>query len=253
MSSTLEIMANNKLLVGFHAITARLRADPKSIHAIYYQMNRQDKRMQALLSRAQQALITLHAVDDKRLQSLAGIYPHQGVVAFAQTIKLALNIDELLDSIPGPPLLLILDGVTDPHNLGACLRVADGAGAHAVIAPRDRSVSINTTVAKVASGAAETVPYISVTNLARTLRQLKEYGIHLIGTDDQAPNSLYQLSLNQPLAIVMGAEGEGMRRLTRETCDEMMHIPMHGSVSSLNVSVASGICLYEAQRQRIRK
>jgi 23S rRNA (guanosine2251-2'-O)-methyltransferase len=174
-------------------------------------------------------------------------------VAFAQTIKLALNLDELLDSISGPPLLLILDGVTDPHNLGACLRVADGAGAHAIIAPRDRSVSINATVTKVASGAAEAVPYISVTNLARTLRQLKESGIHLIGTDDQAPNSLYQQSLKQPLAIVMGAEGEGMRRLTRETCDELMYIPMHGSVSSLNVSVASGICLYEAQRQRMQK
>lgn len=243
-------MASNKLLIGFHAITARLRASPTSIDAIYYQANRHDKRMRELLVHAESYAIAVHPVDEQRLDRIAGKLQHQGVAAFAQEMKLALNVDELLDSLSGPPLLLILDGITDPHNLGACLRVADGAGAHAVIAPRDRAVSINATVAKVASGAIENIPYISVTNLARTLRQLKEHGIYIVGTDDQAPTNLYQTSFDQPIAIVMGAEGQGMRRLTRETCDALIHIPMHGSVSSLNVSVASGVCLYEAQRQR---
>ncbi|HEX2604009.1 MAG TPA: 23S rRNA (guanosine(2251)-2'-O)-methyltransferase RlmB, partial [Oxalicibacterium sp.] len=142
------------------------------------------------------------------------------------------------------------DGVTDPHNLGACLRVADGAGAHAVIAPKDRAVGLNATAAKVASGAADTVPYITVTNLARTLRELKERDIWVIGTDDNAEKGLYEADFAGPAALVMGSEGEGMRRLTRETCDVLVHIPMAGSVESLNVSVASGVCLYEARRQR---
>jgi len=149
--------------------------------------------------------------------------------------------------------LLVLDGVTDPHNLGACLRVADAAGAHAVIAPRDRAVGLNATAAKVASGAADTVPYITVTNLARALRELKEAGMWIIGTSDEASATLYDTKLDGPVAIVMGAEGEGMRRLTRDTCDEVMSIPMAGSVESLNVSVASGVCLYEAVRQRRAK
>ena len=144
----------------------------------------------------------------------------------------------------------MLDGVTDPHNLGACLRVADSAGAHAVIAPRDRAVGLNATAAKVASGAADTVPYITVTNLARALRELKDAGVWIIGTSDEASATLYETKLDGPVALVMGAEGEGMRRLTRDTCDEVMSIPMAGSVESLNVSVASGVCLYEAVRQR---
>jgi 23S rRNA (guanosine2251-2'-O)-methyltransferase len=148
-------------------------------------------------------------------------------------------------------LILVLDGITDPHNLGACLRVADGAGAHAVIAPKDRAVGLNATVAKVASGAAETVPYITVTNLARTLRELKERDIFLVGTSDDAEKGLYDAEFAGGTAIVMGSEGEGMRRLTRETCDLLVHIPMFGSVESLNVSVASGVCLFEARRQRI--
>jgi len=145
----------------------------------------------------------------------------------------------------------VLDGITDPHNLGACLRVADGAGAHAVIAPKDRAVGLNATAAKVASGAAETVPYITVTNLARTLRELKERDIWLIGTDDSAEKSLYEADFSGPAALVVGSEGEGMRRLTRETCDMLVSVPMFGSVASLNVSVASGVCLYEARRQRL--
>jgi 23S rRNA (guanosine2251-2'-O)-methyltransferase len=182
---------------------------------------------------------------------MVGTRRHQGVVAKAAQLSLARNLDELLDAIEGPPLLLILDGVTDPHNLGACLRVADGAGAHAVIAPKDRAVGLNATAAKVASGAAETVPYITVTNLARTMRDLKERDIWLYGTTDDAPKTLYQAELAGPVALVMGSEGEGMRRLTRENCDVLVSIPMFGAVESLNVSVASGVCLYEARRQRL--
>jgi 23S rRNA (guanosine2251-2'-O)-methyltransferase len=158
-----------------------------------------------------------------------------------------------LDAIDGPPLLLVLDGITDPHNLGACLRVADGVGAHAVIAPKDRAVGLNATAAKVASGAAETVPYITVTNLARTLRELKERDILLVGTSDDVDQTIYDVNFTGGSALVMGSEGEGMRRLTRETCDVLVSVPMFGSVESLNVSVASGVCLYEARRQRLVK
>jgi 23S rRNA (guanosine2251-2'-O)-methyltransferase len=161
------------------------------------------------------------------------------------------SLDDLLDAVEGPPLLLVLDGVTDPHNLGACLRVADGAGVHAVIAPKDHAVGLNATVAKVASGAAETVPYLMVTNLARTLNELKERDIHVVGAADDAPRTLYQADLQGPLALVLGAEGKGLRQLTRKTCDALLRIPMHGAVESLNVSVAAGVCLYEARRQRI--
>ena len=153
----------------------------------------------------------------------------------------------------GPALLLVLDGITDPHNLGACLRVADGAGAHAVIAPKDHAVGINATVSKVASGAADTVPYFMVTNLARTLNELKERDIRVIGTSDDAQRSLYDLDLTGPVALVLGAEGSGMRQLTSRTCDELVRLPMAGAVESLNVSVASGVCLYEAVRQRTKK
>jgi 23S rRNA (guanosine2251-2'-O)-methyltransferase len=158
-------------------------------------------------------------------------------------------LDEV-EAAEAAPLVLVLDGVTDPHNLGACLRVADGAGAHAVVAPKDHAVGLNATVAKVASGAAETVPYLMVTNLARTLNELKERNIWVIGTSDQAEKSIYDLDLKGPVALVLGAEGEGMRALTAKTCDELVRIPMKGAVESLNVSVAAGVCLYEALRQR---
>ena len=189
--------------------------------------------------------------DDKRLDAMVGTRRHQGVVASAGELSLARNLDELLDAIEGPPLLLLLDGVTDPHNLGACLRVADGAGAHAVIAPKDRAVGLNATAAKVASGAADTVPYITVTNLARTMRELQERDIWLTGTAEDAESSLYDVDFKGGSAIVMGSEGEGLRRLTRENCDRLVYLPMMGSVESLNVSVASGVCLYEARRQRL--
>ena len=243
----------SKLIFGFHAVTARLRHDAASIEEIYIDAGRQDRRMQELLHAIEAAKVRIIHVDGQRLDGMVGTRRHQGVVAKAGELSLARNLDELLDGIEGPPLLLVLDGVTDPHNLGACLRVADGAGAHAVIAPKDRAVGLNATAAKVASGAADTVPYITVTNLARTLRELKERDIWVIGTTDDVQKNLYQADFSGPVALVMGSEGEGMRRLTRENCDVLVSIPMCGAVESLNVSVASGVCLYEARRQRIAK
>jgi 23S rRNA (guanosine2251-2'-O)-methyltransferase len=243
----------SKVIFGFHAVTARLRHDASSVEEIYIDASRHDRRMQELLRAAEAAKVRIIQADDQRLDGMVGTRRHQGVVAKAGELSLARNLDELLDAIEGPPLLLLLDGVTDPHNLGACLRVADGAGAHAVIAPKDRAVGLNATAAKVASGAADTVPYITVTNLARTMRELKEREIWLIGTTDDAEKGLYEADFSGPAALVMGSEGEGMRRLTRENCDVLVSIPMHGAVESLNVSVASGVCLYEALRQRLAK
>ncbi|MDR5804985.1 23S rRNA (guanosine(2251)-2'-O)-methyltransferase RlmB [Caballeronia sp. LZ001] len=243
-------MSRLKVLYGFHAVTARLRADASSIEEVLYDPSRKDRRMQDFLRTAKEAGVRLISAEESRLFGLAGTIQHQGVVARGQDLPLAQNLAELLDGVTGTPLLLVLDGVTDPHNLGACLRVADAAGAHAVIAPRDRSAGLNATAAKVASGAADSVPYITVTNLARALRELKDAGVWVIGTAGEASASLFETKLDGPLAIVVGAEGEGMRRLTRETCDEIMNIPMAGAVESLNVSVASGVCLFEAVRQR---
>jgi 23S rRNA (guanosine2251-2'-O)-methyltransferase len=205
-----------------------------------------------LLRAAKGVNVRVIQADDQRLDAMVGTRRHQGVVARAGELSLARNLAELLDMIQGPPLLLLLDGVTDPHNLGACLRVADGAGAHAVIAPKDRAVGLNATASKVASGAAESVPYITVTNLARTMRELQERDIWLTGTTDDAEQSMFDLDYTGGTAFVMGSEGEGMRRLTRENCDRLVSLPMLGTVESLNVSVASGVCLYEARRQRLR-
>ncbi|MBX9611954.1 MAG: 23S rRNA (guanosine(2251)-2'-O)-methyltransferase RlmB [Burkholderiales bacterium] len=243
-------MSAPKVLFGFHAVGVRLKTAPQSVIEIYYEPTRRDARMRQFLDRAREASVRLIEADGLRLAKLAGSHGHQGVAARVQALPQAHSLDDLLDSITVPPLLLVLDGVTDPHNLGACLRVADGAGAHAVIAPKDHAVGINATVAKVASGAAETVPYFMVTNLARTLGELKERNIWCVGTSDDAPKTLYQTDLKGPTALVLGAEGEGMRQLTRKTCDELVSIPMQGAVESLNVSVASGVCLYEARRQR---
>ncbi len=243
-------MAATQTLAGFHAVIARLRQAPDSIQEIYVEAQRRDKRMQALIEQATAAGRKVHPVTADRLDGLTGGSRHQGVVAIADARRLADDLDEVLDGIEGPALLLILDGVTDPHNLGACLRTADAAGVHAVIAPRDRSAGMNTTVQRVACGAAESVPYLMVTNLARTMRELKDRDIWLIGTDDSAKESIHQTDTRRPMAWVMGAEGEGMRRLTRETCDELVNIPMFGSVESLNVSVATGVCLFETVRQR---
>jgi 23S rRNA (guanosine2251-2'-O)-methyltransferase len=243
-------MSSTKVLFGFHAVGVRLRTAPGSIIEIYADPSRKDARMRQFVQRAQESGVKLLEADGLRLSKLAGSAGHQGVVARVQPLVAKTSLDDLLDAVEGPPLLLVLDGITDPHNLGACLRVADGAGAHAVIAPKDHAVGINATVAKVASGAAETVPYFMVTNLARTLGELKERSIWCTGLSDDAPASLYQADLRGPLALVLGAEGSGIRQLTRKTCDSLVSIPMRGGVESLNVSVASGICLYEALRQR---
>lgn len=246
--------SKQQMLLGFHAVIARLRQDPESIKTVYVDPARRDRRMQDFLKTAEGPLgRRLHQADTERLRVLAGSDRHQGVVAFVEPSAKIQTLAELIDTLTGPALLLILDGVTDSHNLGACLRVADGAGVDAVIVPKDRSAHLNATVSKVASGAAETMPLIAVTNLARAMRELQDAGVWLIGTDDQTTHSLYDVDLTGPVALVMGAEGEGMRRLTKETCDQLVSIPMMGGVESLNVSVASGVCLYEARRQRLKK
>ena len=239
-----------KVLYGFHAVGVRLKTAPRSIIEIYFEPTRRDARMRQFLERANEAGARLIEADGLRLSKLCGSHGHQGVAARVEPLAQVTSLDDLLDGVTGPPLLLVLDGITDPHNLGACLRVADGAGAHAVIAPKDHAAGINATVAKVASGAAETMPYFMVTNLARTLNELKERSIWITGTSDDASRTLYQADLKGPTALVLGAEGAGMRQLTRKTCDDLISIPMLGAVESLNVSVASGVCLYEALRQR---
>jgi len=243
-------MSSSKILFGFHAITVRLKTAPQSIVELHVEVDRRDARMRSFVERAREAGVKLLESDHERLSRLAGSPRHQGVVARVEPVVMPHSLDDVVENIEGPPLLLVLDGVTDPHNLGACLRVADGAGAHAVFAPRDRAVGLNATVAKVASGAAETVPYLMVTNLARALGELKEYDIRIVGTSDDATQTLYDLDLTGPTAFVLGAEGEGMRQLTRKTCDVLVRIPMAGAVESLNVSVAAAVCLYEAARQR---
>ncbi|MBL8303737.1 MAG: 23S rRNA (guanosine(2251)-2'-O)-methyltransferase RlmB [Ideonella sp.] len=245
---------SNKILFGFHAVTVRLKSAPDSVIEVHVDPARRDQRMRQLVERAKEAGRRLVDSDDDRLTRLCGNPRHQGVVARVEPVQLGHSLDDLLDAVDaegrGPALLLVLDGITDPHNLGACLRVADGAGAHAVIAPKDHAVGVNATVSKVASGAAETVPYLMVTNLARTLNELKERDIRIVGTSGEATASLYDTDLRGPVALVLGAEGSGMRALTTRTCDTLVRLPMAGVVESLNVSVASGICLYEAVRQR---
>ena len=254
-------MSSNKVLFGIHAVGVRLKTAPKSIIEIYFEPTRRDARMRQFIDKAKEFGVRLIESDSERLAKLCGGHGHQGVAARVQELAQVHSLDELLENLEAAqgdkplaereqPLILVLDGVTDPHNLGACLRVADGAGVHAVIAPKDHAAGINATVAKVASGAAETVPYFMVTNLARTLNELKERNIWIIGTSDAATKTIYQADLKGPVALVLGAEGDGMRQLTAKTCDELVHIPMRGAVESLNVSVASGVCLYEAVRQR---
>jgi 23S rRNA (guanosine2251-2'-O)-methyltransferase len=238
------------MLAGFHAVKGRLRQKADSVREIYLDAERKDSRAKELREIAAKLGVRVISVDSKRLDGMAGGARHQGVVAQADDLKMPQFIEDVLETLDEPPLLLILDGVQDPQNLGACLRVADGAGAHAVIAPKDRSCGLTTAAIKVASGAAESVPYIVVTNLARTMRDLKDRGIWLVGADDEAPQSLYQAKLEGALGLVLGAEGEGLRRLTKESCDLLVSIPMRGTAESLNVSVASGIVLYEARRRR---
>ena len=241
-----------ELIYGMHAVDALLRREPARVECLYIQAGRQDKRMTAMQELAQNQGVELVPLSRYELDvKVEG--RHQGVIARVSGGQRSWDEPALwqhLDQLEHPALVLVLDGVTDPHNLGACLRSADAAGVDAVIVPKDKSADINATVSKVACGAAEVLPFIRVTNLARTLEGLKERGIWLYGAAGEAENTIYNSKLDGPLAIVMGAEGSGLRRLTRETCDHLVKLPMAGTVSSLNVSVATGVCLFEVVRQR---
>jgi len=238
-----------RVVFGFHTVLARLRADPKSVVEIFLDETRNDARGKDLAVLAERSGVRLMRVPSKRLDGFSGGGRHQGVVARVEVKSLSHSVDEIVENVERP-LLLVLDGVTDPHNLGACLRVANAAGAHAVIAPKDRAAGISPAVSKVASGAAEVTPYVMVTNLARTLAELKERNIWIVGADERAEKTLYEADLPESIAWVLGAEGEGMRRLTRESCDLLVRIPMQGEVESLNVSVSAGVCLFESVRRR---
>lgn len=245
-------MAAPQLIAGLHAVRTALGLEGGNVQELWYDSQRRDRRLREVLEMARKAHIPTHVAERDNLDRLTGGANHQGVVARA-ALPAALDeraLDGLLANLSEPPFLLILDGVQDPHNLGACLRTADAAGVHAVIAPRDRSVGLTSTVCKVASGAAGKVTYIQVTNLARALKRLQRDGVWLVGTANQAQSSLYDADLRGPLALLMGGEGKGLRRLTREYCDLLVYMPMRGVVESLNVSVATGIVLYEALRQR---
>jgi 23S rRNA (guanosine2251-2'-O)-methyltransferase len=239
-----------RVVFGFHTVLARLRADPKSVLEVFLDEARKDARARDFAAAVASAGARLMRVSSSRLDGMAGGGRHQGVVARVSAAAQKQTLEELLEGLQGPPLLLVLDGITDPHNLGACLRVANAAGAHAVIAPKDHAAGINATVSKVASGAAEITPYFMVTNLARTLADLKERNIWVVGSDERAERSLFEADLPASIAWVLGAEGAGMRRLTRESCDLLVKIPMGGAVESLNASVAAGICLFESVRRR---
>ncbi len=243
-------MADTHIVYGFHAVTSRLRQNAAGVQEIYLDGSRNDARARDLIKLADTHAVRVLTVDAPRLDGLTGNARHQGVAARVTATAAKHDLHAVLEAVSGPALLLVLDGVQDPHNFGACLRVADAFGVHAVIAPKDRAVGITPVVSKVACGAAENVPYITVTNLARTLREIRELGIWIVGADERASNDLFGAKFSGPLAWVLGAEGEGMRRLTREHCDELVRIPMAGTVESLNVSVASGVCLAETVRQR---
>jgi len=247
-------MSEKSLIFGLHAVQALLSTHPKRILRLLALKERHDQKMQALLELAKQQNIPVELAPRHELDRLANNENHQGLIAFSQRANTYSenDLDAILDAVSGPILLLVLDGVQDPHNLGACLRSADAAGVHAVIAPKDKSVGMTPAVAKVASGAAETIPFIQVTNLARTLRELQERNIWIYGAAAEAEKTLYQVDLKGSIALVLGAEGSGLRRLTREHCDVLLNIPMQGSVSSLNVSVATGVFLFEAVRQRMK-
>ncbi|WP_349572362.1 23S rRNA (guanosine(2251)-2'-O)-methyltransferase RlmB [Azotobacter salinestris] len=244
-------MSDLERIYGVHAVEALLRHHPRRVKQLWLAEGRQDPRIQGLLELARQARVPVGQRERRELDEWAeGV--HQGVVAEVSPSQVwgEAMLDELLDRYEGPPLLLVLDGVTDPHNLGACLRTADAAGAQAVIVPKDKSATLNATVRKVACGAAEVVPLVAVTNLARTLEKLRQRGLWTVGTAGEVEQELYGLDLRGPTVLIMGAEGKGMRRLTREHCDYLVRLPMAGSVSSLNVSVATGVCLFEVVRQR---
>ena len=241
-----------RVIFGFHVVLARLRADPASVLEIFLDQARNDARARDLASAAERAQVRLMRVPVKRLDGFHGGGRHQGVVARIEVHKAGEDLEAILEGVEHP-LLLVLDGVTDPHNLGACLRVANAAGANAVVAPKDRAAGITPVVSKVASGAAESTPYVMVTNLARTLAGLKERNVWIVGAEERAEQTVYDADLPEAVAWVLGAEGEGMRRLTREACDLRVRIPLQGVVDSLNVSVAAGICLFESVRRKHKK
>jgi 23S rRNA (guanosine2251-2'-O)-methyltransferase len=242
-------VSSTRTLHGYHAVIARLRQRPDSVRELFIADARRGPRVREIVARAAAAECPLSVADAERLRQMAGTDHHQGVVAVVDAAAPHLNLDDVLGLAQEPPLLLVLDGVTDPHNLGACLRSADAFGAQAVIVPKDRAVGVNATVAKAASGAADTVPVITVTNLARSLRDLKAHGVWIFGAEAGGEN-LFNADVAGPIAWVLGAEGSGLRRLTRETCDRIVGIPLGGAVESLNVSVAAGICLYASRRAR---
>lgn len=245
-------MSNSETVYGLHAVQALLKSAPQRIQALYMLKGRTDQRLQKLISMAQANDIQLQHKSRSELDDLVDGENHQGVVAECEAGEPhdETFLFELVRGLNRPALLLVLDGVTDPHNLGACLRSAEAAGVDAVIAPKDKAAGLTSVARKVACGAAEVLPFVPVTNLARTLKQLQDEGIWLVGAAGEAEHTVYQTDLTGSIALVMGAEGQGLRRLTRETCDYLVNIPMAGSVSSLNVSVATGVCLFEAVRQR---
>jgi 23S rRNA (guanosine2251-2'-O)-methyltransferase len=243
-------MSRAHAVFGFHAVNARLKHAVDSVEALYVSEHRRDARMRELLARAEAAGVKIVLADDHRLDGLAGGNAHQGVVALCAASAQAIQLEDVLAHVDANTLLLLLDGVTDPRNLGACIRTAAAAGASAVIVPRDRSASLTDVASKAAAGAAETLPLVAVTNLARAMDEIKEAGIWIAGAAGEAESTIFALDLRGPLAWALGAEGTGLRRLTRERCDWLAHIPMHSEVESLNVSVAAGICLFETVRQR---
>lgn len=245
-------MAQQEWLYGLHAMQAVLENEPERVLEVMVLKGRNDDRLVNVVNQARKHGISVQFCARKTLDDKVNGEQHQGVVARAKPARALTenDLDRILENT-NQPLLLVLDGVTDPHNLGACLRNADGAGVDAVIVPKDKSAGLTATARKVACGAAEVVPLIQVTNLARTLKELQNQGVWIIGTAGETDKTLYDVPLTGPIALVMGAEGKGMRRLTKETCDELVKLPMAGSVTSLNVSVATGICLYEIVRQRL--
>lgn len=243
-------MAQEVVLAGFHAVNARAKLAPETIRIVYVDENRHDKRMAECKARLAEKGIRVASVFPERLDAMARAVPHQGIVALAEPRKTALTFDELLDAITPKTLLLLLDGVTDPRNFGACLRVADAAGVQAVIVPKDRSATYSPVAAKAAAGAWESVPVVTVTNLAGTISDLRDAGVYVVGAAGESEKTIDEIDQKRAFAWVLGAEGEGLRQLTRRRCDCLAKIPMAGTVDSLNVSVATGICLFETVRQR---
>ncbi|WP_456407262.1 23S rRNA (guanosine(2251)-2'-O)-methyltransferase RlmB [Thiolapillus sp.] len=244
---------NSRFIAGIHSVRTALKHGADKVEGIWFDSKRDDRRLGQLLSEARKSGVAVLATDKAGLERLVENTRHQGIVAkvVAPAARSEDYLDQLLGELEQQPFLLVLDGVQDPHNLGACLRTADAAGVHAVIAPKDRAAGLTPVACKVASGAAETVPFIQVTNLARTLRQLRDaYGLWIVGLAGEARQSVYQAELKGPLVMVMGSEEKGLRRLIREQCDQLVSLPMLGVVESLNVSVATGVSLFEALRQR---